>query len=336
MAHQIETHGDQAAAIFAREDAWHKLGTTLPGAFTAEEAMTIGHLGGWNVRKVQATATEMTDDGVTTVEIPDKFAILRTNPFTNATEGLGVVGKAYTPIQNEEHAAMLNALVQESGAIFDTAGSLKGGREVFITMKMPEGITVGGVDRVDLNIAALNSHDGTSAIKICLGPVRVVCANTQTAMLQNHESMFVIRHTTNAARMVDEARRSLGLAVEYFAAFEQEAERMIQTQMTDDAFRQMLADNFGAPDDSSDRVKANATAELEALEALWNNSPTNTEIRGTRWAAYQAITEYVDHFIPVRGAKGSDEATVRAERVLTAPDLGAIKRDAFELLRVPA
>lgn len=29
MSHEIETHGAQAAAVFAREDAWHRLGTTV-------------------------------------------------------------------------------------------------------------------------------------------------------------------------------------------------------------------------------------------------------------------------------------------------------------------
>ena len=42
-------------------------------------------------------------------------------------------------------------------------------------------LTVGGTDRVDLNIAALNSHDGTSAFRILVTPVPVVCANTQSA-----------------------------------------------------------------------------------------------------------------------------------------------------------
>jgi hypothetical protein len=71
MSHEIETHGDQAAAIFARTDAWHRLGTTVRGrAFTAEEAMTLGHLGGWRVRKVPLTATEISKDGVTTIDAP--------------------------------------------------------------------------------------------------------------------------------------------------------------------------------------------------------------------------------------------------------------------------
>ena len=71
MAHQIETHGSEAAAIFARTDAWHRLGTTVRDrAFTAEEAMTLGHLGGWRVRKVPLIAHEVTADGVTTIDAP--------------------------------------------------------------------------------------------------------------------------------------------------------------------------------------------------------------------------------------------------------------------------
>ncbi len=47
MPHHIETHPNQAAAIFARADPWHRLGVTVRDrAFTAEEAMTLGHLGG--------------------------------------------------------------------------------------------------------------------------------------------------------------------------------------------------------------------------------------------------------------------------------------------------
>lgn len=36
MSHRVETQGHQAAAIFARTDAWHHLGTTLAEVFTAE------------------------------------------------------------------------------------------------------------------------------------------------------------------------------------------------------------------------------------------------------------------------------------------------------------
>jgi len=198
MGHEIERHGSEAAAIFARVDAWHRLGTTVAGeAFTAEEAMELGHLGGWGVRKVALTAHELTDTGVTSVPAPG-FATVRTNPFTGAAEALGVVGAGYVPLQNEEHAEFLNLLADASGAVFDTAGSLRGGRQVFVTMRLPEGMLVGGQDRVEVNIVALNSHDGSSSFRVLVSPVRVVCANTQTAALGNHLSSWSIRHTRDA------------------------------------------------------------------------------------------------------------------------------------------
>ena len=53
-------------------------------------------------------------------------------------------------------------------------------------MRLPQHLSIGGTDRVDLNIAALNSHDGTSAFRLLVTPVRVVCANTQHAALRDH------------------------------------------------------------------------------------------------------------------------------------------------------
>ena len=101
----------------------------------------------------------------------------------------------YRPLQNEEHCDFLNHLADASGAIFDTAGSLRGGRQVFVTMRLPETVLVGGVDELDLNIAALNSHDGNSAFRLLVTPVRVVCANTQAAALRHHVASVSIRHT---------------------------------------------------------------------------------------------------------------------------------------------
>jgi len=87
--------------------------------------MTLGHLGGWNVRKLPLTTAEVTEEGVTGIDVPG-FATVRTNPFTGQPEALGVVGGGYLPLQNEDHAEFLNLLADQSGAVFDTAGSLRG------------------------------------------------------------------------------------------------------------------------------------------------------------------------------------------------------------------
>lgn len=316
MAHHIETHGNQAAAVFARQDAWHKLGTTVAGdAFTAEEAMRLGHLGGWDVRTVPLTATEVNENGVTSIEVPERFATVRTNPFTGSAEALGVVGSQYRPIQNEEHAEVLNRLVDESGALFDTAGSLKGGRQVFITMRLPQTIKVAGVDEVSMNLAALNSHDGSQAFRLLVTPVRVVCANTQHAALRDHRASVVIKHTASAAARIAAARDALGMTFEYVEAFEAEAEAMINQTVTDVQFVAITRGLFGWKDDPSKTEAKNQQRREADLLGLWADAQTQTGIRSTAWAGYQAVAEYVDHVQPVR-TKG-EAAAARAERLLT-------------------
>ena len=59
-------------------------------------------------------------------------------------------------------------------------------------------------------------------------------------------------------------------------------------------------------------------------------SPTAEAIRGTAWGAYQAITEYTDHFAPI-GEKRNPGAA-RAERAITSANVAAVKTRAFDLL----
>jgi phage/plasmid-like protein (TIGR03299 family) len=319
MAHQIETHGDRAAAVFARADAWHRLGTTVRDrAFSAEEAMTLGHLGDWRVRKVPLIAHEVTADGVTTIDAPG-YATVRDNPFTGPPEALGVVGAGYEPLQNEDHAKFLNNLADQSGAVFGTAGSLRGGRQVFLTMQLPDTLRIGGRDAVDLNIAALNSHDGSGAFRILVTPVRVVCANTQAAALAAHASSFSIRHTRNAKAAVAAARDALGLTFAYVDAFEAEAEaeRLIQTTLTDGQFEDLIEATFGPLDpDASERTKQADADRHDVLSFLFHDADTQAGIRGTAWAGYQAVAEYIDHYAPVRAKDNA--ATARASRLLTS------------------
>lgn len=333
MAHEIETYQDKAAAVFARVDAWHRLGTTVAGeAFTAEDALRLGHLGGWDVRKVALTATELSEDGVHSIAVPDHFATVRTSPFTGHPEALGVVGRGYTPLQNEEHCEFLNRLADESGAIFDTAGSLRGGRQVFVTMRLPETMRVGGVDDVTVNIAALNSHDGSSAFRLIITPVRVVCANTQAAAIRDHVSSVSIRHTRNATSAVQIARDALGLTFAYVDEFEAAAQRLINETMSEAQYVAMTRRLFGTPDPDARLRAQNAERERTAtLAHLWHDASTLDGIRGTAWAGYQCITEYVDHHAPVRTRDDVDHA--RAARLLTTEEPNRLKRTAWDILQ---
>ena len=334
MAHEIETFDDGTAAFFtARQDAWHRLGVTTRDCLTAEQVMNTAKLGGWNVHTVPLTATDMTPDGVTTLPITDHFATVRTHPTTGNADVLGVVGSGYTVVQNEEHCELLNLLVDEAGAHFETAGSLRGGRETFVTMKLPQSITLSGSngrDDIELYLAAMSSHDGTAAWRVIVTPVRIVCANTQRLALRHAKATYAIRHTRTAKAKIAQARQALGIVWRYAEAFEAEAQNLINQTLALDEFTQIVDDVWNVSDDPTDTLGPRAAGIRDrrntTLRGLFLDADTQHAIRGTRWAGLQAITEYLDHHAPAR------DDTVRAARVLTSHALGERKQRAYDLL----
>ena len=314
MAHSIDITNGQASFVAAREDAWHRLGTTLDHSFTAEEAMTEGHLGGWNVRKTPAHTVV---DGKT-YPMVGRNAVVRDNPVNGKIDVLGDVGDSYTVIQNEEHAGLLNALVDESGAHFETAGAINGGRQVFITMKLPGHISIGGVDRIENYIAAVNSHDGSSSFTMMVTPVRIVCENTLNMAFGQHKSSFRVRHTRGAGRiLINEARKALDMTFNYLDGFQEEAERLINTTMTQSAFEELIAREFGAPEDAPQATVTRRENQIDQMLTLFSDSYTHAGVRETAWAGLNALTEWYDHF---SATKGREPGEARALNALFYPE----------------
>jgi Domain of unknown function (DUF932) len=69
---------------------------------------------------------------------------------------------------------------------------------------------------------------------------------------------------------------------------------------------------------------------------LWKASPTIAPIAGTRWAAYNAVTEYRGyHVAPIRGARTAcDASAARALRgISAAANTQSMKAQAFRMLQ---
>lgn len=324
MAHNIDRFGDQAAFVSAHQSAWHQLGITLDHTFTADEAMEAGLLGGWNVRKLP----EFVEVNEQFMPVPGRFAVVRDSPFKQGQpEVIGSVGDIYHVIQNEEHAALLDALVDESGAHFETAGALNGGRRVFITMKLPGHINIGGVDRVDNYIAAVNSHDGSMKFTIMVTPVRIVCANTLNMAFRNHSNAFTVRHTKGSQKaLVGEARNALDLTFSYLDDFQAQAEELINTTMTQSRFEEIIHAEYGPGDDAGAAARTRAQRKVDEMSELFSDAFTQDGIRETAWAGLNAISEWSDHFSPVRG---DDRDNTRAAKAVLDP---AFKNKALELM----
>lgn len=326
MAHNLESVNGKASFVSAREDAWHQLGTVLPDTFTAEQAMEYAHLGGWNVRKAPAfTVDPLTGE---MLEMPGRFGIVRDNPESKKAEWLGGdVGSMYHVIQNEEHAEFLNTIVDEGGAHFETAGSINGGRQVFLTMKLPGHMQIGGVDPVDMYLAAMNSHDGSTPFTIMVTPVRVVCQNTLNVALGSNKAKVSFRHTRGAGAMIrQQAREALGLTFKYLDAFQEQAEQLINTTMTQIQFEELMLKAFGPGEDAAPSAVTRAHNKIDEITSLFAEAQTQEGVRDTAWAGFNALTEWYDHFAPTRGEARD---TARAINAVLYPEF---KEQALKLI----
>jgi len=342
MAHELDSANGVVSFSDSRTDAWHRLGQSVGHVMTAREALDAAHLSGWNVRKMALQIPQeaiITGDGVTTpppITVPDQFATVRTNPITGKTDYLGVVGSKYEPVQNEASCELLDAITDESGAHFETAGALFGGRQTFITMKLPKTMTLqgrnGAQDRTEFYLAALNSHDGSSKFRFLVTPIRIVCANTQTAAIEAAAASWGIRHTGGARAAIQEARTALKLSWRYVQAFEDEAAQLYSQPMDIDQMRDFATELIEVDKADSSTAARNRSDRAAGIVTLWTSSPTIAPIAGTRWAAYNAVTEYVDHYAKVRTS--GDQGAARALRAVTIGSTAqGLKSRAFRMLQ---
>jgi phage/plasmid-like protein (TIGR03299 family) len=321
MAHNLEQFEDGTTAFFtAREVAWHKLGTVTDGALDAETALQKAHLD-WTVFKSDNPVTTMVpmfgnsameEGSMEEVTHEDRFITYRYHPKTKQADALGVVGNRYTPVQNADAFSFLNYVSDESGAVFETAGSIDNGRKVFMTMKLPEGLNIGGVDAIDMYLMAWNTHDGSSSFSVAVTPIRVVCQNTLTAALRQAKSKFSVRHTASSQGKIQAAREALGITFKYAEEFEREAESLLSQAMTDKEFAKMVEVAIPLNDPESPRAVTMAEQARGTLMALWN-APTQANVKNTKWAAYNTFAEYSDWAKPVRSKDGE---VARAERIV--------------------
>lgn len=313
MSANIDTTDGVASFASARLDPWHRLGKVLPDAMTAAEALEHSRLAGWNLRKVDLLASD--DETGDLLDVADRFAIVRDNPVRKgSSDVLGVVGSAYTIMPNEALTGLLDALVDESGALYETAGAIDGGRKVFVSMKLPDTIQVGGVDPVDVYLAAMTSHDGSMPTTLMTTPVRIVCQNTLNLAIRGAANTFRIRHTAAAdSVMTGQVREALDVSFRYVESFTELAERLINTEMDNGTFREMIQDNFGSEPDAHPSAETRAENRLQGMRRLFEESSTHEAVRGTAWAGYNALTEWFDHFSPVRTGSADDQADARAD-----------------------
>ncbi len=244
--------------------------------------------------------------------VPEKWAVVRN--MDNSI--LGVVGSEYQVIQNVEMFNFLDALTVGEGkqALWESAGSLRGGRQVWALLNLPDsGIMVGSGDQLLSYLLVYNSHDGSSACKVIPTTVRVVCWNTLRAAVAGkfRELSVTIRHSGDTTAKLADASLMLARAGEMFGAFGKVANELAEKMVSKNEMEELVEYLFPTPeDDASKSAKTrheNATSLLamgihEEVKLLPERTPSGTE-GFSFWTFLNGVTRFADHKRPVQVRK---------------------------------
>jgi len=298
VAHELNVKNGKASMFYWGDVPWHGLGTALNGPATSAEAIKAAQLD-WKVLKVPLCALDKTGSA----KVPDYFATVP--EYAWGEQGcpvFGVVGRDYKLLQNTDAFRFFDSIVGMGAAIYHTAGALRNGSRVWVLAKLPSCIRVVGDDLAEKYLLLSNGHDGHTAIRIKFTPVRVVCQNTLTRALKAGPTAS-IAHKPDMPRRLDKAKETLGIINAQFKTMEQDFQRMARMTLTDELLASYLAAVFPAPPPTpgesrmaeSLRERALFDREQSARLAVEGKGNDVKNVRNTLWAAYNGVTEYVDH-----------------------------------------
>ena len=322
--------------------AWVRGGTAVE-ATSARDAATQAGLN-WTVRtgELQAVSTPLSIDehGVTPatyIEVPKKQAIIREDNNTV----IGIVGTKYKMVQNMEVFNALDTLVDAGDARYAAAGEFNGGSNIWMVLELPRGISVAN-DPHAAFLLVKTSHDGSSSVIIKPIIERLFCANQVNGLISNYkqkynEYTYRMTHSTNQELSIADIRNITNLTYQAIDDYELTASRLLDIDMSREQAVNFFKKVWALPSKVEDtpydlltrgeRKQQTIAKEARAKAwAIYSESETQENIRGTAFGAWHAVVEFADHY-----------ATGGAERLAAATLSGRndkVKTKALSLLTV--
>lgn len=277
------------------EAPWHGLGTQVPKGINAEQMIRAAGLD-WEVELRPARgAQEINRKGEFS-----RYEVVRVpRPNTNDNEVLlGVVSRRYQPLQNVEAFAFFDPIVGEHKAYFETAGALGEGERIWVMAKMPGAMEIVRGDECFKYLLLSNTHSGDGSVIVKFTTVRVVCQNTLMLAMEDGQKAYHVRHSKQMQFKLDELAEFLAITQEVFLNAEKLFKRLAKVQMKENRLEHYLEAVF--PRSDAQKKKGEKPLRLGFLRDVFETEKDLQlpGVRGTLWAAYNAITRFEDYKQP--------------------------------------
>ena len=287
MAHEVEMIDGQAQMAYAGDKPWHGLGVEVSNDLTPGQIMAKAGLD-WEVEKMPLSFTNRGGK----LQTVNKHALVRSND----SKVLDVIGDDWNPVQNAEAFEFSSEYVLAGDMEMNTAGSLKGGKNVFALAKVKESFDILGEDQVDSYLLFSNPHEYGKAVDVRFTPIRVVCNNTLTFSLQSASKNSVkVGHRTKFN--ADMVKQQMGLASQKFAQYKEMAEFLSTKRFSVESLIQYYNEVFPYTHKASEaptKVEDLSKNAKAAFDVLYTQ-PGAQYGEGTWWQALNSVTYLTDH-----------------------------------------
>jgi len=311
------------SGLFVGTVPWHHMGNIVPESTRLSVADGVIASGmNWDVYKrnvgymsagqfIVPMDPIFDDDGEQTGEYPRNVYTMRRMLVDGVEQEqtLGIVGGQYELVQNVDMFKWFQPYLDSGEAYLHTAGSLNDGKWVWVLAKLNrEPVEVAKDDFVEKFLLLSSSHDGSHAVRVGFTPIRVVCANTLAAAHNDKQSKLLrLRHTKmvhvgleNVHDIVNTVNADFEATAEQFKMLARKG--INKADLAKFVLRVMTGDKV--PEDGlSTKMENIVQSIVERMDSKANALPS---IRGTWWAAYNAITE---HFTWAAGGEGGKIVT---------------------------
>lgn len=272
--------------FYVRETPWHGLGTRVIEAPDSREALFVAGLDWKVLQEPIYTETEELIEGY------------KANVRDSDRRVLGVVTDRYKVIQNEEAFAFTDALLGE-GVRYETAGSLQGGRKVWMLAHMPHEYIISG-EHISPYLLFSNTHDGSGAIKVALTPIRVVCNNTLNLALATAKRSWSMIHTGDIKEKMQEAQNTLFMAEKYMDSLGKEFENLRMKKTTDKQVMDYIEVLLPMEDSTTPQQAKNIRRLREDLKMRYFDAPDLQDVGKNAYRFVNAVSDFATHAEPLR------------------------------------
>jgi phage/plasmid-like protein (TIGR03299 family) len=246
---------------------------------------------------------------------------------------LSCVGPEWEPVQNADAFSVLQPFLDAGLATIETAGSLRDGARVWMLLRINSADSVivpQSDDRVAKFLLVTMGHDGKLAFRVGFTPIRVVCNNTLQMALSKRGAQYVrLPHFSGINASIDALKKTI---TSVDAEFEKTADVFRALANVKIKSKKQVTDYLQSVYQPKKLTNAEKLAEVMdaatvrqqgagLLADLLGNSPqseiveekqgylidevmgyfdtgvgnTMAGVKGTAWAAYNAVTEHLTH-----------------------------------------